>query len=501
MRNQKQTTLLLLLSRALPLQLLALSSLLLFAGCAQLSMPSSPETSTLAEVDAEIELETAEVVPEAIPEPQEDPEPEKLYEWNGAGRSISHVVIDTNAQRARFYDGREQVGWTTIASGVSAHPTPSGEFQIMEKVAKKRSNLYGRIYNAKGGLHKRNARSSDPIPAGGKFVGANMPNFMRMTYDGIGIHAGAIPNPGQPASHGCIRLPNEVASSLFAHTNIGTRVTVIGNGPDYGNYAERIRRQREQAQRDRVAVASANADTNAEPRRPRSTSETRGTSSADSSSSSSERASNPSEAEPTQTASRASQELARPERTLTDAATIPARNDESSNNRDDRLASNENNASTDAETADTPQAAVRSQSSSPESASNSNANEDREGAHAMTTGEANRSAPTGSGPAESAASGSGSAESRSQAAAPETSAAPAEEPRAQPQKQRSTPIDATSTAAESPPSDHPEPAASPRANRPSPAPQPLQTAPPRTMTPKAPEIRSADGGESSDDQG
>ncbi len=249
-------------------RLLAIGAVILLASCAQLSLPPVAGTPSPAEIEAqpETDTETAATAPQALPEdlPEEiaEPEPDKLYEWSGSGRDISHVVIDTNEQRARFYAGQEQVGWTTIASGVSAHPTPSGEFEVIEKVAKKRSNLYGRIYNAKGGLHKRNAHSSDPIPAGGKFVGASMPHFMRMTYDGIGMHAGAIPRPGQPASHGCIRLPDEIASSLFAQADIGTRVTVIGQGPDYGNYAERIRRQREQEKRNRVAAAEAKARNN-----------------------------------------------------------------------------------------------------------------------------------------------------------------------------------------------------------------------------------------------
>lgn len=261
MRNKSQQQPL--LTWSLGGQLLTIGAFLLLAGCAQ--FPPVAGTPSPAEVDAqpEVDTETAAATPQAIPEPQEDPEPDKLHEWNGSGRDISHVVIDTNAQRARFYDGQEQVGWTTIASGVSSHPTPSGEFEVMEKVAKKRSNLYGRIYNASGGLHKRNARSSDPVPAGGKFVGARMPHFMRMTYDGIGMHAGAIPRPGHPASHGCIRLPDEIASSLFAHTGIGTRVTVIGQGPDYGDYAERIRRQREQERVNQAAVAKAETSSNA----------------------------------------------------------------------------------------------------------------------------------------------------------------------------------------------------------------------------------------------
>jgi lipoprotein-anchoring transpeptidase ErfK/SrfK len=231
-------------------------TLLLLGGCTQTFLPRSTDAQAAAE--AEPEPEATEVADTAIPEPQEDPAPGKLFEWNGNGRSISHVVIDTNEQRARFYDGKEQVGWTTIASGKSSHPTPRGEFEVIEKVAKKRSNLYGRIYDANGNLHKRGAHSGkDKVPAGGKFVGASMPHFMRMTYDGIGMHAGPIPRPGHPASHGCIRLPKEVASNLFAHVGLGTRVTVVGNGPDYGNYAQRVREQREQERISRIAEAEA----------------------------------------------------------------------------------------------------------------------------------------------------------------------------------------------------------------------------------------------------
>ncbi len=249
--------------RSLWRQLLSLGAILLLVGCAQLPSPSVDQT--VAQLPDDVDLESIEVAPEPIPEPQETSKPSQLYEWHGDGRRISRVVIDTNAQRARFYDGEEQVGWTRVATGVSSHPTPRGEFEIMGKTARKRSNLYGRIYDANGNLHKRNADSRrDSVPAGGKFVGSRMPYFMRMTYDGIGIHAGAIPQPGQPASHGCIRLPDEVASSLFAHTNIGTRVTVIGDGPDYGNYAERIRQQREQERRERAAQAQAEAQAQAQ---------------------------------------------------------------------------------------------------------------------------------------------------------------------------------------------------------------------------------------------
>jgi len=246
---------------------IALASGFLLSGCAQLpallELPNAQTTEIDAEADEADDAVTAaaddaaDAAPEPIPEPQETPQPGQLYDWKGDGHTITRIVIDTNEQKARFYAGADQVGWTTVATGLPTHATPRGEFVIIEKVADKRSNLYGKIVNASGAVVKRNADSRDPIPRGGRFVGANMPNFMRMTYDGIGMHAGPIPNPGRPASHGCIRMPNKMASAVFRHVSPGTPVTVIGNGPDYGNYAARIReQQREEAARRAAAEAA-----------------------------------------------------------------------------------------------------------------------------------------------------------------------------------------------------------------------------------------------------
>lgn len=191
-----------------------------------------------------------------IPQPQEAAATGKLFEWRGEGRPLSRIVIDTDQQQARFYDGENLVGWSTVATGVSTHRTPTGEFEVLEKVANKRSNLYGRIYDSAGNLVKRNAKQGqDPIPPGGRFVGAKMPHFLRMTYDGIGIHAGPIPRPGSPASHGCIRMPASMADTLFAHVDLATQVSVVGSsGSDYGNYAERIRAREAEVRAQRAAA-------------------------------------------------------------------------------------------------------------------------------------------------------------------------------------------------------------------------------------------------------
>jgi lipoprotein-anchoring transpeptidase ErfK/SrfK len=52
-----------------------------------------------------------------------------------------------------------------------------------------------------------------------------MTNFMRLTPDGIGMHAGFL--PGYPASHGCIRMPEHMSENFFNNVNLGTPVTIV----------------------------------------------------------------------------------------------------------------------------------------------------------------------------------------------------------------------------------------------------------------------------------
>lgn len=168
--------------------------------------------------------------------------PSPLYEWNGKGRMVSRIVVDTDAQKARFYAGEEEVGWSTVATGISKYPTPTGQFKVIEKVENKRSNLYGKVYGKGGQVISSSVKvGRDPIPAGARFEGSQMPYFLRLTHDGVGLHAGPIPRPGKPASHGCIRMPRQFAPVLFSHVSNGTEVKIVGSGPDYGNYVEKQR--------------------------------------------------------------------------------------------------------------------------------------------------------------------------------------------------------------------------------------------------------------------
>ena len=152
-----------------------------------------------------------------------------MYVWNGTSRpGPLSVNIDLSEQKAYLFKGGENVGWTYVATGRSGFASPTGTFRIMEKIVDKRSNRYGMILDSNGDVVNSNATAGvSRIPPGGRFVGAKMPYWMRITGYGVGLHAGAIPNPGSPASHGCIRLPRDMAETIFQNVSVGARVTIM----------------------------------------------------------------------------------------------------------------------------------------------------------------------------------------------------------------------------------------------------------------------------------
>ena len=136
------------------------------------------------------------------------------------------VRINLEQQRAKFYIGTTLVGVSKISSGREGFGTPSGSYKILQKNADHISNIYGvwktpdgTIVNDDVDLRKQ------PVPPPGLiYEGAPMPNFMRITQGGVGMHAGYI--PGYPASHGCIRMPEKMSQIFFQNVSLGTPVIV-----------------------------------------------------------------------------------------------------------------------------------------------------------------------------------------------------------------------------------------------------------------------------------
>lgn len=140
--------------------------------------------------------------------------------------SNSSVIVDISLQRARLYNNGKLAMDYPVSTGNRSFPTRTGKFKVMEKIASnKRSNLYGTIYDAENKVVTSNANiQKDPVPEGGRFEGAAMPKWMRLTSDGIGMHRGQVPR--YPASHGCIRTPGAVVDTIYSKVAEGTPVTV-----------------------------------------------------------------------------------------------------------------------------------------------------------------------------------------------------------------------------------------------------------------------------------
>lgn len=135
------------------------------------------------------------------------------------------IRISLGAQRAYLFVGDELAVDTPISSGKRAGMTPKGNFTITEKDADHRSSVYGDFVNRAGKVVRAGVSTKiDSAPSGTVYRGAPMNWFMRLTNDGVGMHTGYL--PGYPASHGCIRLPEEIAKLIYSKVKLGTPVVV-----------------------------------------------------------------------------------------------------------------------------------------------------------------------------------------------------------------------------------------------------------------------------------
>jgi hypothetical protein len=139
------------------------------------------------------------------------------------------ILIDLQAQRAHFFKGQTEVGQSLISSGKKGFETPPGEFKVTQKDKNHVSNLYGNFVDVEGTVIQKDVDASkQKPPEGASFAGAKMPFFLRFN-GGVGMHAGRL--PGRAASHGCVRLPRNMAEHFFNNTPMGTPVTVILETP------------------------------------------------------------------------------------------------------------------------------------------------------------------------------------------------------------------------------------------------------------------------------
>ncbi|MBV8377897.1 MAG: L,D-transpeptidase [Verrucomicrobia bacterium] len=143
------------------------------------------------------------------------------------------VQLDLTEQKAYLLYHDRAVMESPISSGRPGHLTPAGTFQITNKDLNHVSSIYGRIVDRQNRTVVADADTDMPTPAGTRFVNAPMRYFMQFA-PGIGMHAGYL--PGYPASHGCVRMPEQNAIAFFKAVSVGSPVVVFGSIPRSRQY-------------------------------------------------------------------------------------------------------------------------------------------------------------------------------------------------------------------------------------------------------------------------
>lgn len=119
--------------------------------------------------------------------------------WNEAGipAGTTWIRIDLRNQTLSVFRANHEIGSSVILYGTDGKPTPTGAFPILERAATHRSTLYE----------------------------ADMPYMLRLTRDGVAIHASNVRSGA--ATHGCIGIPPAFAKLLFGQVRRGDMVLIL----------------------------------------------------------------------------------------------------------------------------------------------------------------------------------------------------------------------------------------------------------------------------------
>ncbi|UVO50308.1 L,D-transpeptidase family protein [Sphingomonas sp. SUN019] len=112
------------------------------------------------------------------------------------GKGTIVITVDLAAQVLSVFRDGHEIGAAAILFGADAKPTPLGVYPITQKDADHVSNIYH----------------------------APMPYMLRLTNDGISIHASEVEDGYM--THGCIGVPKPFAKKLFAAVKLGDKVIV-----------------------------------------------------------------------------------------------------------------------------------------------------------------------------------------------------------------------------------------------------------------------------------
>jgi lipoprotein-anchoring transpeptidase ErfK/SrfK len=118
------------------------------------------------------------------------------------------VLVSITDRRLAVLEDGNVLAYFPVAVGAAVSPSPTGEFEIVNRVAAPAYYHDGVVMPA-----------SENSPVGTRWIGLNL--------KGYGIHGTNAPQSiGQAASHGCIRLKNRDVERLYAMLRVGDVVEI-----------------------------------------------------------------------------------------------------------------------------------------------------------------------------------------------------------------------------------------------------------------------------------
>src|SRR5438477_10318216 len=126
------------------------------------------------------------------------------------------VIVSIPDRKLAVLDGERLVRVFSVAVGAPVSPSPTGDYQIITRIANPTYYHPGVVIPAGAGS-----------PIGTRWVGFNR--------KGYGIHGTNEPRSiGKAASHGCIRLRNRDMEQLFRMVSVGDTVLIRADRDEQG---------------------------------------------------------------------------------------------------------------------------------------------------------------------------------------------------------------------------------------------------------------------------
>lgn len=145
--------------------------------------------------------------------------------------SAVKVKVSLSKQRVYVMEGNEMLMVMPVSVGTAKTPTPTGNFRINSKQAKRRANSHG---YATDGKSVRQVKVGN-IPSGWKFKGTPMPYWCEFYRPEYGFHTGWVKHT--PCTHGCIRMHENLSPKFFRLVSVGTPVSISYRQPEDATHA------------------------------------------------------------------------------------------------------------------------------------------------------------------------------------------------------------------------------------------------------------------------